>query len=176
MDYLEETNVDFPIRTFFQLFLGIGSVVIALSFVLIRIRGSKKPVSIKKIIIPPLGMSTGFMMFLYPPMRIPWEWAVGSFLIGAVFLSFPLIKTTKFVEVDGEIYAKRSKSFIFILIGLLILRISLHNYVEQIISVEQTGSIFFILAFGMILPWRAAMLWQYHNMPKRYQLAHKVVK
>lgn len=168
--------MDITFRSIFQIFLGIGFIIIALSFLFIRLRGSTKPVSLKKIIIPPIGMSTGFLMFLYPPMRIPWEWAVGAFLIGAVFLSLPLIKTTKFVEVDGDIFAKRSKSFVFILIGLLILRISLHNYIEHIISVEQTGSIFFILAFGMILPWRAAMFVQYRNMPIRHQLLSKNVK
>lgn len=162
--------MDLSMRTFFQLLIGAGSIVIALSFVLIRISGTKRPVTPKKIIIPPLGMSTGFFMFLYAPMRIPWDWAVAAFLIGAVFLSVPLIKTTKLVEVNGEIFAKRSKSFIFILIGLFILRISLHSYIEQYISIEQTGSIFFILAYGMILPWRAVMLRQYLHMPKRYAL------
>lgn len=173
---VEDKQVDITLQSFFQIFLGVGSVIIALSFLFIRLRGSNKPITLKKIIIPPIGMSTGFLMFLYSPMRIPWEWGVVAFFIGAIFLSFPLIKTTRLVEIDGEVFVKRSKSFILILIGLLIVRISLHKYIEHLISVEQTGSIFFILAFGMIVPWRAAMLWQYQNMPKRHRLLRGNVK
>lgn len=153
-----------PFNSLLHIALGIGSVFVAVAFLLIRLRGSKNPVSLMKIIMPPLGMSTGFLMFLYPPMRIPWEWGVIAFLIGAIVLSYPLIQTTTFEKVDGFLYVKRSKAFILILIVLMMIRISLHRYIENFISIEQTGSLFFILAFGMLLPWRISMLIKYRKM------------
>jgi membrane protein CcdC involved in cytochrome C biogenesis len=72
--------------------------------------------------------------------------------------------------VDGQIYLKRSRAFIFILIGLFVLRMALHTYVEHLISVEQTGSVFFILAFGMLLPWRLAMFMQYKKLERQLTL------
>jgi membrane protein CcdC involved in cytochrome C biogenesis len=145
----------------------LGSIIMALTFVVIRLRAAKKPTSAKKIILPPIAMSTGFLMFLYPPTRIPVSWGIIAFLAGAVFFSYPLIRTSHFQVVGGDIYLKRSKAFIFILLGLLILRLGLHTYVEEHISIPQTGAVFFILAFGMILPWRVAMYLQYRQLLKK---------
>ncbi|MDN4594773.1 CcdC family protein [Polycladomyces subterraneus] len=145
----------------------LGSIVMALTFVVIRLRATKKPTSAKKIILPPIAMSTGFLMFLYPSTHIPVTWGIIAFLAGAVFFSYPLIRTSHFHVVDGDIYLKRSKAFIFILLGLLILRLGLHSYVEELFSIPQTGAVFFILAFGMILPWRVAMYIQYRRLLKK---------
>lgn len=134
-----------------------GTVVFALAVIFIRIKAAAKPVNAKKILIPPLGMSTGFFMFVYPPVRIPWEWGIAAFLAGAVLFSYPLIHTSKFIVSEGEIYLQRSKAFIFILLALLVIRMTAHGYVEEYVSLEQTAAIFFILAFGMLLPWRLAM-------------------
>lgn len=139
----------------------------ALTFVVIRLRAAKKPTSAKKIILPPIAMSTGFLMFLYPPTRIPFSWGIIAFLAGAVFFSYPLIRTSQFHIVGDDIYLKRSKAFVFILLGLLLLRLGLHTYVEEHISIPQTGAVFFILAFGMILPWRVAMYLQYRRLLKQ---------
>ncbi|MFC7440650.1 CcdC family protein [Laceyella putida] len=138
--------------------------LMASTFFIMRLRASKKPTSAKKIIIPPLGMSTGFLMFLFPEFHIPAAWAILSFLVGALFFSLPLIKTSAFEIKEDQIYLKQSRAFLFILSGLFLVRLSLHNYIEHHISVFQTGSVFFILAFGMLLPWRIAMLMQYKKL------------
>jgi membrane protein CcdC involved in cytochrome C biogenesis len=151
----------------------LGAFLMATMVILLRLRATKKPTSAKKIIIPPLGMSTGFLMFLFPPFHIPWSWAILSFLCGALFLSIPLIKTSKFQIINDQIYLKRSRAFVLILVVLLVIRLSLHSYIEQHISIYQTGAIFFILAFGMLLPWRLVMYYQYKQVEK--QLARKVV-
>jgi membrane protein CcdC involved in cytochrome C biogenesis len=39
--------------------------------------------------------------------------------------------------------------------------------VEEHISIPQTGGVFFILAFGMILPWRVTMYLQYRRLLKQ---------
>lgn len=142
-------------------------VVMGTTMAILRIRAAKKPTNAKKILIPPLGMSTGFLMFLYPPTRIPWSWAAIAFLAGALFFAIPLILTSKFHIVDDEIYLKRSPAFVVILLLLLTLRISLHSYIEQHISIMETAGLFFILAFGMLLPWRLAMYFDYRKLNKQ---------
>ena len=47
---------------------------------------------------------------------------IEALAVGIVFSSV-LIWTSKFEKRDGEIYLKQSKAFIFILIGLLIVRL-----------------------------------------------------
>lgn len=145
------------IMTVVGIFMAVGAIVV-------RLKASHRPVSVKKIIMPPLGMATGFAMFVVPEMHIPWLWGLIAFLIGWHLFSFPLIRTTHFEEVEGQIFAKRSPQFAFILIGLLAVRLLLHGVVEQYISVLQTGSVFFILAFGMILRWRLFMLRKFRTL------------
>ncbi|MXQ53574.1 CcdC family protein [Shimazuella alba] len=157
-------------EAFFTLHLHtIASIVFvlgALSMIYIRIKAAAKPTNAKKILIPPLGMSTGFFMFFYEPTHISWTWAGIAFLCGAVFFSIPLIKTSKFELRSGQVFLKRSPALIFILVGLLTIRFALHSYIEEFLSIPQTGGLFFILAFGMLLPWRIAMYLQYQKLLK----------
>ncbi|MBT2289973.1 cytochrome c biogenesis protein CcdC [Paenibacillus albidus] len=149
----------------------VGAVFMALMVIFIRLKASARPVTIRKIWIPPLGMSTGFAMFVVPEVRFPWWWAVLAFLIGWFVFAYPLIRTTTFEQRDGEIYAQRSKSFAFILLGLLLVRTLLHEIINRYISVPQSGGLFFILAFGMILHWRFFMYKRYNVLvPPQTQL------
>ncbi|MNP58943.1 hypothetical protein D3C76_1539030 [compost metagenome] len=109
-------------------------------------------------------MTTGLMMFIVPETHIPILWGVIAFAFGWLLFSYPLIRTTKFEKIDGEIYAERSRSFILILIGLLVVRLLLHEAVEQYVSVMQTAALFFLLAYGMIIRWRLFMFKQYRAM------------
>jgi membrane protein CcdC involved in cytochrome C biogenesis len=147
--------------SFLQLGSTLGAAVIALLVIFIRLKASSTPVTIKKIIMPPLGMSTGFFMFVAPFTHIPLWWAVISLVIGWFLFSYPLIRSTHFKIVDGQVYAERSRSFIFILLGMLAVRMLLHTIIEQYISIPQTGALFFILAFGMIVRWRIFMYKEY---------------
>ncbi len=56
---------------------------------------------------------------------------------------------------------QRSRAFLWILLGLVAIRWVLRGWVEQYVTPVQTGAIFFVLAFGMIVRWRAAMLVRY---------------
>ncbi|WP_010493397.1 CcdC family protein [Paenibacillus elgii] len=143
---------------------GIGMAAMALLAIFVRTRESRKPVSPAKIVMPPIGMSTGFLMFAAPACRVPALWALLALAAGLLLFSYPLIHSSKLELRGGEVYVNRSKSFMFVLLGLLILRLALHSYIEQYISIPQTGAIFFLLAFGMIVPWRAAMLLQYRKL------------
>jgi len=136
-------------------------ILMAVSVIIVRLKASNRPVTIKKIIIPPLGMATGFAMFVEPQMRISFLYALIAFAAGWFLFSYPLIRTTHFEMRDGQVFAKRSSGFAFILIGLLVIRLALHEVIEQYVSILQTGSVFFILAFGMIVRWRLYMWKKY---------------
>ncbi|WP_245599849.1 CcdC family protein [Paenibacillus harenae] len=147
-----------------------GSVVVSLLaftiLAILRIRAGKQPTSLRKIIIPPLGMATGFMMFAFPITHIPWGWGVSAFGTGMLIFSFPLVVTTRLERVESEIYVRRSKAFIFIMVTLFAIRFALHGIAEQYMSIPQTGAIFYLLAFGMIIPWRLAMVSDFMRLQK----------
>ncbi|MDR3489825.1 MAG: cytochrome c biogenesis protein CcdC [Bradyrhizobium sp.] len=139
----------------------VGSVIGVTVLVAWRIRESRSTVSIKNIIMPPLGMATGFSMFLLPSFRISWIFAVASFVIGGSILAYPMMLTSRLAQVGNEIKIKRSNYFIFMMIALAVIRIITRHYFCTILSPEQTIALFFTLAFGMILRWRVHMLLEY---------------
>lgn len=132
-----------------------------LMLIALRIRAGKRPATLKKIVMPPLGMATGFIMFAFPVTHIPWMWAISAFGTGLLIFAFPLVVTTRLEKVKEDIYVRRSKAFIAILAVLLLIRLLLHGVVESYMTIPQTGALFFLLAFGMIVPWRLAMLSDY---------------
>ena len=129
-----------------------------------RVREARTAVTIKKIIIPPLGMATGFSMFIVPAFRVPWSWAAIAFLIGMVALAYPLLVTSRLVR-DGEaIMMRRSNAFFIVVIGLAAIRFFARDYLDAYMSMQQTAGLFFVLAFGMILRWRMRMLFEYKTL------------
>ncbi len=129
-----------------------------------RIREGRTAVTTRKIVIPPLGMATGFCMFLAPMFRVPWTWAAAAFLLGALVLAWPLVRTTRLAYVGDTVMMHRSASFFVVMIVLAIVRILAHSYLDTVMSLQQTAGLFFILAFGMILRWRVSMLLEYRRL------------
>ena len=129
-----------------------------------RIREGRTAVTVRKIVIPPFGMATGFCMFIAPMFRVPWIWAAGAFLIGATVLAIPLIRTSKLKLVGETVMMHRSSSFFIVMIVLGITRIVAHTYLDTVMSIQQTAGLFFILAFGMIVHWRLNMLMEYRRV------------
>jgi membrane protein CcdC involved in cytochrome C biogenesis len=129
-----------------------------------RIREGRTAVTIRKIVIPPLGMATGFCMFVAPMFRVPWTWAAVAFLLGAVVLAIPLIRTSHLKMVGDTVMMHRSASFFVVMIALGIIRILAHSYLDTMMSIQQTAGLFFILAFGMILRWRTSMYLEYRRI------------
>ncbi|WP_407657976.1 CcdC family protein [Lederbergia citri] len=142
---------------------SILAVMMSIGVIFIRMKASHKPVSAKKIILPPVFMSTGALMFISPYFRVTSMEIVEAIVVGMLF-SILLIKTSKFEVRDNAVYLKRSKAFAFILIGLLLVRIVAKSILSQQIEVGQLSGMFWILAFGMIVPWRIAMLIQYKKL------------
>lgn len=147
-----------------QVAVVIPSIVGAAAVLAWRLRETTRPVTAPKIIIPPLGMSTGFCMFAYAPARIPWIWALCAFATGALLLSYPLIRTSHLRREGEHIMLQRSRAFLAILLLLVAVRFAARAYVEQFVSPLQTGAIFFVLAFGMILAWRTWMFRAYRRL------------
>jgi membrane protein CcdC involved in cytochrome C biogenesis len=126
-----------------------------------RIREGRTPVTLRKILIPPIGMATGFSMFFIPAFRVPLTWAIGAFLIGAIALAYPLLLTSRLERNGDMIMMKRSGAFFAVVIALAAIRYLARGYFDKILSIEQTGGLFFVLAFGMILRWRMSMFFEY---------------
>ncbi len=129
-----------------------------------RLREIRSAVSLKKIVLPPLGMATGFSMFILSAFRIPWIWAGGAFLLGATALAYPLLRTTRLVRQGDAIMMQRSGAFLAVLFVLGAIRVLAHGYFDTFMTVQQTAGLFFILAFGMIICWRAKMLMDYRKL------------
>jgi membrane protein CcdC involved in cytochrome C biogenesis len=140
---------------------ALGSLIGLAGVIIWRIREARGPVSLKKIVIPPLGMATGFAMFLVPAFRIPWTWAIGAFLAGAIALAYPLLRTSKLVREGDVVMMQRSNAFFAVILVLAAIRLLARGYFDSILTVQQTGALFFVLAFGMILRWRVRMFLEY---------------
>lgn len=155
-----------PIPPFFAkaagsfLVAGAGAVAV----IMWRLREARSAVSLRKIIIPPLGMATGFSMFVDSAFRVPLSWAAIAFLIGAVILAWPLLLTTR-LELQGQtVRMKRSSAFLAVILVLAAIRVFARGYFDTILTTQQTAGIFFILAFGMIVIWRAKMLMDFRRL------------
>jgi membrane protein CcdC involved in cytochrome C biogenesis len=143
----------------------VGALMMGILAMFVRMKAAKQPATVKKIILPPVFMSTGALMFLVPMFRVTPAEILEAFSVGMLF-SILLIRTSKFEVRDNQIYLQRSKAFIYILVGLLLLRIVMKSVLGHYISFGETSGMFFILAFGMILPWRLAMLYSFKKLKK----------
>lgn len=137
-----------------------------------RFRETASPVTVRKLIIPPLGMSTGLFMFVVPQTRVEWSWGLVAFIVGAVLFAWPLARTSTLTRSGDQILMQRSKAFLIILLVLVAIRFALRAWIEQYLTPMQTGALFFLLAFGAIVRWRLGLLWQFLRMreePARLQ-------
>ncbi|WP_223588278.1 CcdC family protein [Neobacillus bataviensis] len=147
---------------------SIGAVFMGFFVLFIRMKAANKPTNLKKIILPPFFMSSGALMYLAPQFRLTPMEILEAVIVGMLF-SILLIKTSQFEIRDNDIYLKRSKAFIFILVGLLVLRVVLKTILSSTIDIGQLSGMFFLLAFSMIVPWRVAM---YRDYKKLYKQLH----
>lgn len=144
----------------------IVAAFMAVTMIFIRIRGAKKPASVKKIMLPPLFMSTGALMFIFPVFQISLSQFLEALIVG-VICSFFLVRASRFEIRHEAIYLIPSKSFVFILFGLLLFRIVMKLIIGSSISAGETSGMFFILAFGMIFTWRCCMLYKFLQLEKQ---------
>ncbi|WP_085992108.1 CcdC family protein [Oceanobacillus senegalensis] len=143
----------------------VGFAFMAILAIIVRLKAAKKPASVKKIIIPPIAMSTGALMFVFPVFRIEWMQVWEALVVGIICSIF-LIKTSKFEVKGSDIFLVPSKAFPIILLSLLAFRLVVKLIIGSYISLGETSGMFFILAFGMIGTWRICMLYQYLQLRK----------
>lgn len=157
------TQVWLIASTVFIVFMGVMAMIM-------RAKAAKKPANPKKIMIPPLAMSTGALMYIFPYFRLTWEHLWITVLIG-VICSTILIKTSKFEVIGQDIFLKPSKAFAVVLVGLLVFRTAAKIYLGGTFHLGELGGIFYMLAYSMLLPWRLAMLVQFKKLQKQLQAA-----
>lgn len=133
-----------------------------------RMRETTRPITAQRIVMPPLGMSCGFSMFVYAPARIPGAWALSAFALGALVFSYPLVRSSRLMRDGDVVRLHRSRSFIWIVLGLFAIRVAARSYFERFISPLQSASILFVLAFGMIATWRIRMFLEYRRLQRAY--------
>ena len=145
--------------------ISVVGTLVGLAAVLVwRIREGRTAVSVKKIVIPPLGMATGFFMFVVPAFRISWTWGIAAFFLGAIGLAYPLLRTSRLVRQGSDIMMQRSTAFFSVILVLAAVRILAHGYYDALLTMQQSGALFFVLAFGMVVRWRFSMLLEYRRL------------
>lgn len=153
---------------------SIVALCMAVGMMFLRLKSAKKPVTLKKIILPPFFMSTGACMYILPEFRLTSSEILEAVIVG-LFFSIFLIKTSKFEIRGTDIYLIPSKAFIFILVGLLVVRLGMKEYLSQSIDLGQLSGMFFLLAFAMIVSWRIGMYRSFMRLQKEMNFATKSV-
>lgn len=125
--------------------------------IFVRAKGAKRPATIKRIILPPLFMSTGALMFIFPMFRVDLFQYIEAIGVG-MFCSIFLIWTTHFEIKGKDIYVIPSKAFIVVISSLLVIRVGLKLLFGQTIAFGELSGMFYLLALGMIVSWRIAMV------------------
>lgn len=143
----------------------IVAAIMATTMIFVRAKVAKKPTTAKKIILPPLFMSTGALMFLFPTFHLSIYQVFEAIGVGMVCSIF-LIKTSNFQIQNNEIYLIPSKAFIIIISLLLIIRIGVKLIIGQVIALGELSGMFYLLALGMIVTWRIAMLVKFISLKK----------
>ena len=59
---------------------------------------------------------------------------------------------------------QRSNAFFTVILGLAAIRLLARGYLDTVLSGQQTGAVFYLMAFGMIVRWRARMLLEYRKL------------
>lgn len=152
-----------------QTFLIVASTIVAFGMAIlmmfVRMKAAKRPLTVKRILLPPLFMSSGMWMFIIPAFRLTLLEIIEVMIVG-VFFSIFLIKTTKFKVEDNEVYLIPSRAFIIILLSLLVVRIIIKLIIGSVISFGETSGMFYLLALSMIFTWRLAMLREFLILQK----------
>src|SRR5699024_546550 len=152
-----------------QTFLIVASTIVAFGMAIlmmfVRMKAAKRPLTVKRILLPPLLMSSGVWMFIIQAFRLTLLEIIEVMIVG-VFFSIFLIKTTKFKVEDNEVYLIPSRAFIFILLSLLIVSIIIKLIIGSVISFGETSGMFYLLALSMIFTWRLAILREFLILQK----------
>ncbi len=79
-------------------------------------------------------------------------------------LAWPLLLTSSLRREGNSIMMKRSGAFFAVVVALAAIRYLARGYFDSILTLEQTGALFFVLAFGMIVRWRLSLYRAYRTL------------
>ena len=153
----------------FVYFSIISGLIMGSIVYFIRMKSTKKPMSIRKIVLPPIMMSTGALMYIYEPFRLSPLEILESIVLGLVF-SVILIVTTKFEVRDDDIYLIQNKLFPIILVSLLVIRTVIKWLLSETFDPMTLAGMFFLVGFSMIVPWRISMYFKYIKLKDKREL------
>jgi membrane protein CcdC involved in cytochrome C biogenesis len=74
------------------------------------------------------------------------------------------VRLSRLERVGDVIMMQRSRAVLAVLVAMAVLRFTLRDQIDDIISPLQTGALFYLVAFGMIACWRAWMYVQYRRL------------
>jgi membrane protein CcdC involved in cytochrome C biogenesis len=143
---------------------AIGPLAGAIAVFAWRMREAARPLTTARIVMPPLGMATGFGMFALPDFRVPLSWALVALALGALVFAWPVLRTTTLVRRGADVMLQRSRAFVLVLVALVVVRFLMRGWVEEVVTARQTASLFYLLAFGMIVRWRVAMWREFRRL------------
>lgn len=135
---------------------------------LYRVRETMRPITIRKIILPPIFMSTGAFMYIVPAFRLTSLDIIEAILLGAICSIF-LVRTSKFEVKENQVYLQRSKAFLIVILGLVIVRTGIKSILSTEINYGELSGMFFLVAFVMIVIWRVNMYIKYKKIEKEIQ-------
>ncbi len=139
------------------------AVLMTIFWMTFRHREAARPLSPMRILIPPIGMSTGAFMYVVPAFRPAPTNVLEALGAGAVCGAI-LVATTRLERRDQSVYLRRSRAFMYILLALIAVRWVARLWLRQSIPFQQLSGMFFLLALVMILEWRAAMFVNYRRL------------
>lgn len=152
--------------------MAIFGTVIALGMAIFwnayRVKETAKPVTARKIILPPLFMASGALMYVVPVFRLNHEEILEAIILGLICSIF-LIKTSKLEIRDNNIYLQRSKAFLIVILALFVVRTGIKVLLSSVIDYGALSGMFFLVAFVMIVSWRIAMFLGYRKIEKQLQ-------
>lgn len=147
------------------LFGMVVAIFMTIFWNLYRVRETMRPITIKKIVLPPLFMSTGAFMYFVPAFRLTKIDIIEAILLGAICSIF-LVRTSKFEVKENQVYLQRSKAFLIVILGLFIVRTGIKSVLSAEINYGELSGMFFLVAFVMIVIWRINMYLKYMKIVK----------
>src|SRR5699024_12509054 len=90
-----------------QTFLIVASTIVAFGMAIlmmfVRMKAAKRPLTVKRILLPPLFMSSGMWMFIIPAFRLTLFDIIEVMIVGVLFSIF-FINTNKFKVLHNKVY------------------------------------------------------------------------
>ena len=148
-----------------SLLASVGGAIVILLW---RVRETRTPVSTKEHRDSAAGHGDRFLHV--HRARLPCAVDLGAWRRSALVPwppRTPLLATSRLVRTGDEVTMQRSNVFFAVIVVLAGIRIAARAYLDTVLTVPQTAGLFFVLAFGMILRWRAKMLLDFTARSRR---------